>query len=80
VAGFCTLSSSNVPLNEAPEPLAKKPPRHPTVRIMGSKSELLCTLVAASGGKPGAAGVQRSVLKWRAVAGEDENYVYAIAL
>ena len=31
VAGFYTLSSSNVPLNEVPEPLAKKLPRHPTV-------------------------------------------------
>ena len=36
------------------------------VRIMGSKSKLLRTLVAASGGKPGVAGVQSSVLKWRA--------------
>jgi site-specific DNA recombinase len=35
------------------------------VRIMGSKSELLRTLVAASGGKSGVAGVQSSVLKWR---------------
>jgi len=35
------------------------------VRIMGAKSELLRTLVAASGGKPGVAGVQSSVLKWR---------------
>ena len=35
------------------------------VRIMGSKSELLRTLVAACGGKPGVAGVQSSVLKWR---------------
>ncbi|HEY0121790.1 MAG TPA: GNAT family N-acetyltransferase [Rhizobium sp.] len=31
VAGFCTLSSSNVPLNEVPEALAKKLPRYPTV-------------------------------------------------
>ena len=31
VAGFYTLSSSNVPLNEVPEPLAKKLPRYPTV-------------------------------------------------
>jgi ribosomal protein S18 acetylase RimI-like enzyme len=30
-AGFYTLSSSNVPLNEVPEPLAKKLPRYPTV-------------------------------------------------
>ncbi len=36
------------------------------VRIMGSKSELLRTLVAASGGKSVAFGVQSSVLKWRA--------------
>jgi site-specific DNA recombinase len=35
------------------------------VRIMGSKSELLRTLIAASGGKSGVAGVQSSVLKWR---------------
>ncbi len=31
VAGFYTLSSSNVPLNDVPEPLAKKLPRYPTV-------------------------------------------------
>jgi len=31
VAGFYTLSSSNVPLNEVPEPLARKLPRYPTV-------------------------------------------------
>ena len=31
VAGFYTLSSSNVPLNAVPEPLAKKLPRYPTV-------------------------------------------------
>jgi ribosomal protein S18 acetylase RimI-like enzyme len=31
VVGFYTLSSSNVPLNEVPEPLAKKLPRYPTV-------------------------------------------------
>ena len=36
------------------------------VRIMGSKSELLRTLVAASNGKSGVVGVQSSVLKWRA--------------
>jgi site-specific DNA recombinase len=35
------------------------------VRIMGSKSELLRTLIAASGGKWVAFGVQSSVLKWR---------------
>jgi ribosomal protein S18 acetylase RimI-like enzyme len=31
IAGFYTLSSSNVPLNEVPKPLAKKLPRYPTV-------------------------------------------------
>lgn len=31
VAGFYTLSSSNVPLTEIPEPLANKLPRYPTV-------------------------------------------------
>ncbi len=31
VAGFYTLSSSNVPLTEVPEALAKKLPRYPTV-------------------------------------------------
>src|SRR5690606_12169528 len=35
------------------------------VRIMGSKSELLRTLIAASSGKSAAFGVQSSVLKWR---------------
>jgi site-specific DNA recombinase len=42
------------------------------VRIMGSKSELLRTLVAASGGKSGVVGVQSSVLKWRALV--DSNH------
>jgi ribosomal protein S18 acetylase RimI-like enzyme len=31
VAGFYTLSSSNVPLTDVPEPLAKKLPRYPAV-------------------------------------------------
>lgn len=31
IAGFYTLSSSNVPLNEVPEPLAKMLPRYPSV-------------------------------------------------
>lgn len=31
VAGFYTLSSSNAPLNEVPEPVARKLPRYPTV-------------------------------------------------
>lgn len=31
IAGFYTLSSSNVPVTEVPEPLAKKLPRYPTV-------------------------------------------------
>ncbi len=41
------------------------------IRIMGSKTELLRTLVAASGGKSGVVGVRSSVLKWRAR--EDSN-------
>ena len=41
------------------------------VRIMGSKSELLQTLVAASSVESAAIGVRSSVLKWRA--GEDSN-------
>ena len=35
------------------------------VRIMGSKSNLLGTLVAAAGGKIATPGVRSSVLKWR---------------
>jgi hypothetical protein len=35
------------------------------VRIMGTKSELLRTLVAASSGKSAVVGVRSSVLKWR---------------
>ncbi len=31
IAGFYTLSSSNVPLNEVPETLARKLPRYPSV-------------------------------------------------
>ncbi|GLU29965.1 GNAT family N-acetyltransferase [Brucella sp. NBRC 12950] len=31
IAGFYTLSSSNVPLNAVPEPLAKKLPRYPSI-------------------------------------------------
>lgn len=37
------------------------------VRIMGSKSELLQSLVAASGGETAAFAVRSSVLKWRAL-------------
>jgi hypothetical protein len=50
------------------------------VRIMGSKNDLLRTLVAASGGKSAAIGVPGFVREWRAVRDEDENYVYAIAV
>jgi len=35
------------------------------VRIMGSKSELLRALVAASSGKSADTGVRSSILKWR---------------
>lgn len=44
------------------------------VRIMGSKSELLRTLVAASSGKSAAFGVSGFVLKWRTGDDEDENF------
>jgi len=42
------------------------------VRIMGSKSELLCTLVAASSAKTAGFGVPSSVPKWRTRG--DSNY------
>jgi site-specific DNA recombinase len=41
------------------------------VRIMGSKSDLLRTLAAASGVKSATPGVRSSVLKWRM--GRDSN-------
>jgi len=37
------------------------------VRIMGSRSDLLRTLTAVSGGKSASPGVRSSVLKWRPV-------------
>jgi hypothetical protein len=45
------------------------------VRIMGSKSVLLRTLVAASSAKTAGFGVQ-----WRATADEDGHYCFAVAL
>ena len=45
------------------------------VRIMGSKSDLLRTLVAAEGGKSAGVGVPARVLKWRS--GRDSNPRYA---
>jgi hypothetical protein len=50
------------------------------VRIMGSKSKLLRTLVAASSEKSAALGVRGSVPKWRATADEDGHYCFAVAL
>ena len=44
------------------------------VRIMGSKSDLLRTLAAASGANPAAPGVRSSVLRWRR--GRDSNPRY----
>lgn len=38
------------------------------------------TATNVSGGKPVTSGVHDHALKWRAVPGEDDNYVYAIAL
>jgi site-specific DNA recombinase len=48
-------------------------------RIMGSKSALLRTLVAASGAKTASFGVPSSVPKWRA-ADEDGHYCLAVTL
>jgi len=48
------------------------------LRIMGSKCELLRTLVAASGAKTVGFGVPGSIPKWRATADEDGNYCFAM--
>lgn len=51
------------------------------VRIMGSKSALLRTLVAASGAKSAGFGVPSSVLKWRAIQNKTANsYVIEVTL
>lgn len=50
------------------------------VRIMGSKSVLLRTLVAASSAKSAGFGVPNSVPKWRATVDEDGHYSFAVAL
>lgn len=51
------------------------------VRIMGSKSELLRALVAASSVESAAFGVRSSVLKWRASQNKTANsYVIEITL
>jgi homoserine dehydrogenase len=50
------------------------------VRIMGSKSVLLRTLVAASRAKTAGFGVPSFVPKWRATADEDGHYAFAVAL
>ena len=50
------------------------------LRIMGSKSVLLRTLVAASSAKTAGFGVPSSVPKWRATADEDGQYCFAVAL
>jgi site-specific DNA recombinase len=47
------------------------------VRIMGSKSELLRTLVAASSAKTVGFGVPSFVPKWRAAVDEDGHYSFA---
>ena len=49
------------------------------VRIMGSKSELLRTLVAASSVRTAAFGVPSLVPKWRATVDEDGHYCFAVA-
>ena len=50
------------------------------VRIMGSKSVLLRTLVAASSGKTARFAVPNFVPQWRATADEDGYYCFAAAL
>jgi len=50
------------------------------VRIMGSKSVLLRTLVAASSGKTARFAMPSFVPKWRATADEDGYYCFAAAL
>jgi site-specific DNA recombinase len=47
---------------------------------MGSKPELLRTLVAASSVESAAFGAHSSALKWRATADEDGHYCFAVAL
>lgn len=47
------------------------------IRIMGSKTELLRTLVAAAGVESTAAGVRSFIPKWRPSADETDNYVSA---
>jgi site-specific DNA recombinase len=50
------------------------------VRIMGSKSVLPRTLVAASSAKTAGCGVPSSVQKRRVTADEDGHYCFAVAL
>ncbi|MGA7803949.1 hypothetical protein [Bradyrhizobium sp.] len=50
------------------------------LRIMGSKSALVRTLVAAESAKTAGFGVPSSVPKWRATADEDGHYCFAVAL
>jgi site-specific DNA recombinase len=50
------------------------------VRIMGSKSVLLRTLVAASRAKTAGFGVPSSAPKWRATVDENGHYSFAVAL
>ena len=50
------------------------------LRIMGSKNELLRTLVAASSAKKAGFGVPSSVSKWRATVDEDGHYSFAVPL
>jgi len=47
---------------------------------MGSKSEVLRTLVAASSVETAAFGVHSSVLKWRASVDENESFVSPLIL
>lgn len=49
------------------------------LRIMGSKSVPLRTLLAASSAKAAGFGVPSFVPKWRATADEDGHYCFAVA-
>ena len=50
------------------------------IRILGTKTELLRTLVAAAGVESAAAGVRSFIPKWRATVDEDGHYSFAVPL
>ena len=50
------------------------------IRILGTKTELLRTLIAAAGVESAAAGVRSFIPKWRATVDEDGHYSFAVPL